>query len=341
MKKSVFLFMAAAVLAGCSDSEKTEIDDNVDLPIMLKSNVTNMDISTRTPVMSNPTADNPFEALVLATNVSESYDPLYAEGTMIFKGAANGVAYEQMRNGTRTYPGLAPVYMVGVHPSDFVVTNGKATLTITGKEDVMYAAQVQSTKTKAQAQEYATLDFAHQLTKLELRVRADGQSAINNFGTVKKIELVKANDAAVKTDAIIDLSTGALTWGATTNNLPCYEMSVTDEVVTYSNGAHKEHVLTLDPTYLAYVMAPPVIASNTVGANEYAFRITYDKGVGNEMQIIPVDLKKADGGLYTNTTKGYSFLITFQFSSSDIYAVATIQDWKTGGESVIIIDENE
>lgn len=336
------MFMvAAATLVSCSKSEMVETGADGAQDIALKSSITKMDATTRAPFVGELSKTNSLQAVVLTSLTSGNYSSLYCTGTMTFKGSVDGVAYDRPYTGTNTFQGTDIHYLSGVYPKEFAIGSSTATMTITGKEDVMYAPEVATTRDKVQNLDFATLAFTHQLTKLETRFRADGPDAIGAFGNIKKIELIKANDADINTGASIALNTGAVTFGAPTiTSLNCYGMTVgADDVVSYGDVVYAgNHLLTTDATFLAYTLAPPVNAAIATTAKEYTFRVTCNNGGADIVKTAEIDLKDVDGNLFVGPTAGYSFLVTFHFSKNEINAVATVQDWRDGGESITIFD---
>lgn len=343
--RSVFVLLAAAVLVSCSKDEK--VVDNSIPEITLKSSVLTMDAATRAPFEGALSQSNPFTAIVLATETQGGYNTLRANGTMTFKGGDDGVAYNQpLESGTSTFRNDDPVFLSGLYPAIYGtggwnITNGTATFTITGKDDLMKAPEVSTTKQDVRDLNFATLEFSHELTKMDLRFRADGPEAISAFGTIKKVELTRVNSNSIPTQAAITLNTGAIVFSGSATSLPCYSMSMdADGKATYTNTVYPGgHLLTTDNTYLAYTMAPPATAAVTPGSNEYEYTVTYNNGTGaDQTKTATIDLKDKDGNFFTGSTKGYAFLISFNFSKNEINASATVQDWNEGGESVVVIE---
>lgn len=357
LKKSAFLLLAAAAMASCS---KTEIgneggpvagsDD-----IVAKSSLSKMDAVTRAPFVGELSKENPLVARVITSKTPGDYSTIYSEGKMIFKGSEFGVPYEMPMvsiAGTQRFPSPEfKVYMIGLTPYDYTVDPSAETakITIDGRQDVMYAPEVVTTKLEVQNLKFASLDFEHKLTKLELRARADGQAAIDKFGKITKLELLESNDAAgtkvvgIYPDITVKLATGETTAAGTLNTaFPWYNMSVDeDDVVSYSdvtyvNGKYK---LTTDATRIAYTLIPAMKAGVAAGDFELKLKISYtgDDDVPMTKEV-EVNLKDKEGNDFAGSTKGYSFLITLNFSDGEINAVATVQEWYEGGDSIIIIE---
>jgi len=352
MKKCVFTIMAVAALTSCSQTDVLDNGNGMDdaQAIALKSSIVTMDVATRAPFYGKLSEDNAFTPMVIASSAKGNYSAPIAEGTMTFVGSDDGVAFNTGFTGSNIFPGTAAIYLSGLYPTDFSVTSGVATLTLTGKEDVMYAPEVSTTKADVQDLKFASLDFTHELTKMELRFRADGPTAIDKFGYIKNVVLSAANGSAVNTAASVTLSSSSVVEiknATTSSTFGCYGLTVTKDeeekdVFTYSDDLYEaNHKLSTTNTYLAYTLAPSVTASNTVSTNEYTFTITYNDGKEGSLdqtKAVMVDLKDVDGNLFNASTKGYSFLISFAFSANEINATATVQDWYKGGESKVVIE---
>lgn len=335
MKKSVFLLVGAALLASCSQSDLIEtpaVDSN---NIVLKSSLSGMSVTTRAPFVDELSSSNPLTALVLASSVSNSYTSLLAKGTMSFTGGEDGVGFASLEAGDGKFVGTNAAYLRGFYPIDWNISGNVATYTLTGKDDVMFAPQVSTDKAAVLNRNYATLEFEHKLTKLELRFRADAASTITSWGKITNIELVKAAGTAPNSILTLDLSTSAAgTFGTTIASLPCYNMSMTNKVAAYTNtkfsGVDK---LTEEAEYYAYTLPAPVNATAAMD-NEYEFKIT--TSAKGEVSV-KVDLLDKDGNKFVGSTAGYAFTVLFNFVDSYISASATVKEWNDGGESIVIV----
>lgn len=344
MKKYVFVLMAAAVLASCSESEVTPVGITTD-EITLRSSVIDVNSSlSRAAYEGTDLTANPLEAMVLATLVNGNYSTLHCYGTMNFNGSTTGTSYNKpVLGGDYKYPNnTTNVYLVGLHPAtgwstfsgtaeEPAIADGKLSYTLTGKEDVMLTPQA-STKlndVNAPTPQYANLAFAHQLTLMKISLSGDAESATNI--KVRRIELSKANKADLKTEATVALSaTPAITFEAPSSAvvLPCYVKGTND---VYSFTAGNEYNITTAATEQAYVIAPPVMASNGSDTKEYTFKISYLDGDVEKSKDVDVDLRVDNNTLFDGSTVANAFNITLKFVGGQIVSNATVTDWNMGG----------
>ena len=342
MKKSVFLLLGAALLASCSQSE---IDHNIDPDaIVLRSSLSKVSASTRAPFVDALSSTNPLTAMVLASATTNNYQTLLAKGTMTFAGGEDGVGFSQLETGDGKFPATpatTPVYLRGFYPAaDWTVTtvSQTASYTLNGRDDVMCAAQVATTKAEVLKRDYATLEFEHKLTKLELRFRADAPGTIADWGKVTGIKLVKAATANPNSVLTVDLKGAAApSFSTPVADLSCYGMSSVNSVNTYTNTvfpASGGYTLTQEATYAAYILPAPVVAT-TAMKNEYEFQITT---VNRTPITVPVELYDKEGNLFVGSTEGYSFTVIFDFVGGFINANATVKEWNEGGESIVIVE---
>lgn len=348
LKKSAFLLLAAATVASCSQSEIMEKPGQVtgNEEITLRS-VTRS--ATRAAYNGELSTDNPLTALVLGSETVGDYSTIWSNGTMTFTGSTDGIPYNKpLNNGNSQFPTGDKVYLVGLYPEVFGtggwdLASGSATITLTGKEDIMFAPEVEATKAGVAALQFATLAFEHELTKMDIRFRATEADMYN----VTSVRLVKAANAGIKPEASVNLATGALSFaGTAVDALTCYSLAVDAEnKATYSDDAFAgNYDVTTDAEYKAYVLAPAVEATEA-NENEYAFEIVYSKGGAAAQTVVKdIDLKQvlASGATtaeaFVGSTRGYSFSILLSFNNGEINATATVKDWSEGGETIVELD---
>jgi len=333
--KSIFMLMTAVIITSCSKSEIEEsatVDSN---EISVASTVIDVDASTRTPYEGTISSTNKLKALVLASQDAQSYATVYANGTMEFS-AATVVDYDKpMNSGVSNYPAGLRVYLTGLHPSSgWSVTGGEATLTMSGKEDVMLATRQESLRGSGSNQ---ALAFTHQLTLMKLFFHGDADAVNSNETTVTSVELIKANGADLPNTATAKLSdaTQTIDFSGSVAKFDCYASG--NNTVAFSTPYV---VTTTAPnmatdTEQAYVIAPPVQASNIDATYEYTFKIKYTNGsspaVAKEMDV-NVDLKDLGGSTsYNAPTAGNAFNIAFRFMGNQIQAAATVTAWTLAG----------
>lgn len=331
--------MAAITLASCSKSE-IETPKGVEAgEITLRSSVIDVN-TTRTAYEGDYLSVNPLTALVLAST-NANYSSLRCHGTMTFDGSTTGTAYNKpVIAGNYKYPDEdTDVYLTGLYPTvgwtgvtGTTVSTGMLNFNLTGSEDVMFAPRVSTTLKEVNANTYATLSFTHKLTLMKLSLYCDDKA--KDKIKIKDIKLTKANNADLKTEVSFTLSATPqeITFAAPASPvaLSCYATG-TDNPYTFASGS--EYLVTETQTEQAYVIAPPVTASNLDGTKEYTFEISYLDGTDEKKQVVEVDLKGTDGTTpFHKTTVAYAFKITFKFVGGQIVANAKVTDWTLGGE---------
>lgn len=331
MKKMyVFLLLSALLWTSCSRTEVVNPVDPDNQEIKLQTRVRDMLSSTRGAYEGTDLSANPLTAMVLASLTTKNYTTLHCNGTMTFNGTG-AVSYNKpVTSGSYLFPGSTTrVYLTGLYPGtgwDVGTVPGTPSFTITGKDDVMLAAEQETMLAMVGSGTYATLPFTHQLTLLRLSFYGDAQA----LGKVKVTDalLLKVNGAAIPVTAQAGISsaTQAITFTGSDPSLPCY-LTGTDNA--YAGQAYD---VTDTPVEQAYVLAPPV-SNAAAGNNEYTFRISYlDQNDATKVLDVNVDLKVTTGGAsFTGSTVGTAFNITFKFVGGQIEAQATVTDWTIGG----------
>ncbi|MDR0658419.1 MAG: hypothetical protein LBG18_05745 [Mediterranea sp.] len=285
---------------------------------------------------------NPLEALVVASLSEGDYGEPYCSGVMTFTGDAKPVGLGDYR-----YPGVATlVYLSGLYPADgWTGSGGERTFTLTGKDDVMFAPQVETRMLEVWNERYATLEFAHRLTLMKIWLYGDAEMV--GRIRVRAIRLVRAMDAALQTELTVTLGgEQAVTFAAPeaeaspqaspTNGrrkskerekeLPCYVIGTDEEY------AGQEYAVTTALSGQAYVLAPPVTAG-VAETKEYTFVVDYLDGATEKTQQVDVDLMRDGSASFDGSTEGHAFNVTVRFAAGGqvvIYSVLT--GWIPGGE---------
>jgi hypothetical protein len=351
MKKNILLMLvAAAVWSGCSKNEieRPVIDDANEIKV--SSSLVDVSASTRATYDALiPSDAAPLTALVLATTTTNNYSSLHAAGEMTFVGNnttnPGGTAYNKSPQvkGSHFFPaGTADFYLSGLYPATGwstiddsnpdtpAITDGKLTFTLSGKEDVLYAMQQTTSKANIVGGNYAVLEFKHQLTLLKLSIYGDEDATTSNRTKIKSITLTKANgNNDVLTQVTADLNAGTVTPLATgtSGTLPFYKITAdktTDDEYTFTTG--NEYVVTQTSADQAYVLAPPVTASDAAGTYEYTLQIAYLDNSVVRPATVGIDLKN-ESNPFTGFTAGRKFNITLEFKGGQIRANATVGDW--------------
>ena len=282
---------------------------------------------------------NPLEALVVASLSGGDYGEPYCSGVMSFSGGDGAVGYAKpVGLGDYRYPGLAPVYLSGLYPAEgWSGSGGERTFVLTGKDDVMFAPQVETSMLEVWNNRYATLEFAHRLTLIKVWLYGD----VEMVGRirVRAIRLVRAMDAALQTRLTVTLGgEQAVTFSEAASpqpspeerekELPCYAIGTDEEY------AGRDYAVTTALSGQAYVLAPPVTAGVAgSGVAEYAFEIDYLDGATERTQQVDVDLKRDGSAVFDGSTEGHAFSITFRFTAGgQVRAYSVLMGWIPGGE---------
>jgi len=336
-----FILLLSGVFSGCS---KGELDptppDLKPETIALRSSITSMHPVSRSPFMGTLSADNQLTAKVLASEISGNYNNLYANGSMTFGLPTSAVAYNTTGfSGNESFPdeGEALIYLSGLTPADgWSVASNTASITLSGKEDLMTANEVSTNKKKVREQDYATLAFEHRLTLLEIAVHTENQDAATKWEKVTGIKLTKTATSEVESRAVVDLSTGIVTLDTPQSSQKSYGLSVANSIATYSDTEYAGTTLVGGQSKLvAYSLISPVTA--TALDKEYTFMITTSKGGIEKTSTVAIDLNDKTGNPFVGSTAGYSFIVTFYFQNGNIKAAATVKNWQTGGEYIVPI----
>lgn len=362
MKKLIFSVLAVAAMASCSKSELTERPVVGEAEIMANSYVLKLEQS-KAPV-EGITSTTPLTARVLASTVEHEFEPLatspatntaayWADDTMTFTddnttavGFATPVYYPT--------DGKA-IYLCGLYPTtgwtDFSTNNTgglystSAKITFDGKTDVMVASEQKTLKSEALQNQFKTLTFNHLLTKLVVSVVADDQAAIDAWGKVTEISLIKVGGADVTNLVKPTINTATATAGDTdffpsankVDSLPFYVMTnATPAVATddafVTTDATKAVTLTTTAAPAAYSIVTPLVATGTA---DYQLRVKTEQNKAG--YDVNVDLKTMLNAAFTGSTQGKAFAITLRFQAQEIKGLGTVTAWVDAGNAEEII----
>lgn len=339
MKKSLFSLLAIVAMTSCTQSDILLRSDN-NVEILLKSSALSVEAVTRSPFNGQISASNTLEGRVVATATSGNYATHYVDGKMIFADPTTTTHFETGYAGKKYYPvDGTDLYIFGLYPATGWTLSTKGEFTFTGTEDVMVAKEVSWNKSKAQQTtgNIPNLDFIHLLTKLNISLQAADDDAIEAWGTISKIELLKVKSADPNTQASVDLVRGmaaANTFNGGASPFKCYGMTETASVKTYTDVeyASQNYTLTKVPVYQAYSLIAPVELADPAVTGDLQFKI-YAAGANNGAQEVTVELKDASGQDFTGFTQGKAFDINLKFMSTNIVATASVTDWTQAGSS--------
>lgn len=304
-----------AAMTACT-SESDEIDNVVEAPVEIQAKAGVGSITTKAS-MDNWDEKGTKVFFCRAKDDATAADwstatPLFAKienktDIVFYKEEARTTADKQYYNADATLKS----WMIGCHLGGAAITGGtnltnnKATITITGQEDIMATAPQSGSKTTNDG--FKEFTFSHLLSKLSFLVEpATGQDAAavqNAFGEVTKIEVLEQ-------PYVLDLElseNNSLIKNATTSpNSKTFDVS--GNVTIAANQLFGESMVLPNST-LGITATPLKIKVYTAKA---------DKG-------LDVDVTIGDGtkGLVANT----EYKVKLAFSTSDITATATIGKW--------------
>lgn len=173
------------------------------------------------------------------------------------------------------------------------------------------------------------ITFKHLLTQLELTVKAGGTAAVTEWNGIYDITLSKAGGADPDNTVTVTYSGNDVRTafsGAVQNTGMKF---ICNQEYTESS----RYTLTTEETSIGYMLCEPVDAG--LSDNDYTLSINTGRGP----QTIPVELEKAgDAGAFDQNTAGYKFTVSLTFNVNEIQAKATIEPWKDGGKTEIVVE---
>ena len=346
MKKLYVPVLALLTLASCSKSELANrpVVENDMVEIMATSKA--LTSETRAPFEGQIASDNTLTAVVLGSTTTADYTTRYCDGTITFADDTNAKGFDTT---PKYYPvSDAPIYLCALYPTalaDWKDIATTAKYTFDGKTDVMAAAEVSGKKSTAMAGTVPSFTFNHLLTKLIVKVKADGDAAVGVWGDITGISLVKANNGDVFDTAEVTLATGAAATGTAFSNAAADGMAFyridaaayTDKAV---DDADNKIALTTTAEEAAYSLVAPIIAEN--GVKHFALKVDTKLGETVTTKEVSFDLYKAkvgeeDPAVFSGDTQGKAFEITLTFKATEIVAKATVTDWVKGGNTEVPI----
>lgn len=336
MKKILVMMMAVTALVGCSkDDQKNEDPIGSNKEIMVGATTLSVDAISRAPINTIPE-----EGLLARVPVSNK-DGVYKsewqenEGYMKFMKANTITRFTDVSGATET-PKFYPtsdesIYLCGLYPANnWVIDESEgttATYTFTGKEDVMAAQQVTTSKADA-PNNFKTLNFAHLLTQLRIQFKAVSETAAEAWGDIIKLELLDKEGAAITNQVTVNLKEGTATFEKGTETLTFYQMTGKDKG---NDTPYAATGMTRDAVYKAYILCPSVTADGTEKA-EYQLKIT---SAGGATETVNISLKNSNSSEYNGYTAGKAFDIILSFQATEIKAMATITPWTDMGTTEV------
>ena len=350
-------FVLASMLACTKDTPEIGMADAEASRIYLSAGVSGT-VSSRVPyhptdgsgnVQTVPTASSPLDVSVWASTTSGVFpnsgetgstgtvaihtDARFQSGSPQLLGKGD-ILYPQ-NNGT-----AVPVYFVGLHPKSVTQSswttsddNKKANFTFTGKEDVMFAPQIEG-KYGTAFENSPKFHFHHLLTWLRIEMVADKsesdvrkrEAVRDAWGKITSMTISSKNQVTVDLSGTT-FSADNVSFGETTANFKFYQTGSDNEFPV--SGGSLIPTTNQNGQEVAYVMCAPVACiesvfdqgiQGNVNVPEYTIRIETE----NRGQIdIPIDLKGTDGNPLDNvSTLGKQFTILLNFKMGNVISVA-------------------
>lgn len=335
MKKVFIVLIAVSALAACSKEPGGTADGRVEIKLASKT----LTVSTKTPFDGTIGTNNSLLAFVPVTADAEGdyTTPLDgSHGYMNFTDNGNSAVGFVSKDGSTPAPKYYPadgseVYLCGLFPHDvWLEPTTTAKATIDGKSDLMSAPQIATTKVDVQqGGTPETLEFRHLLTRLNIEMTADDAVALESWGDVTGLTLVKVGKDNPANSAAVTLSDGDASFSGEAPT-QCYTLS--DAAITadapVSLSSDKQNPAK------AYVLCEPVDAENN--DTDYTLSVTTTKNT--TPYEIPLELVfDADFTEDKSDTAGQSFTVTLTFKATQIMAKAIVTPWEDAGTSTGVV----
>ena len=255
------------------------------------------------------------------------------------------------------------VYFVGFHPKSEDGSlwtssddNNVASFTFTGKEDVMFAPQIEGKYGTAYDQS-PTFHFHHLLTCIRIEMIADkAEEDVENrkdvsdaWGEIESLTISSQQNVTVSSLSEETFIPSNVAFVGEEVDMKLYQTG-TDNVFQNSMIPYEE------ATEVAYVMCAPVVGvaqadgaieGEYVTVPEYTLHI---KTSQRELDI-PIDLKKKNGEdsftYFTGSTMGHQFLVQLNFKMGNVISVSAAisldanTDWFTHGTGSEDLEEED
>lgn len=358
MKKGLLWMLAlGTAMVGCTETDVigldggNEVDGKDRVEIKMATTVTGVEAVTRAPfpgmdpgVVPPPTQITKAR-VVIKKAASTDYGTPHADGTMSFGAANTPVGFDGTPAGVKYYPtDDSDLHFIGLYPEttwnhSVVSTLSEFSYVLDGKTDVMIAQQETNRKSQAQADAHPNLKFEHILTRLDVKMVATDQAALDAWGNINGVVLdavlgaTKPNTNAIfrPTAAAASMLSFDTPVAPATESFPMYECTGTGTTPTFTDtpftGLSKPLVLA-PAEYFAYTMMAPVTLT---GTGHVTLKVYADNGpltdAGGKYASVSVDFPMTNP-----ETAGKYYTITLNFNIEEIMASATVEEWKPGEE---------
>ena len=351
MKRWKYILLTGTLcgLFACQ-SDEWDVADDADRRIYLKAQVENASVQSRVPYeLTAPTLVAPLEVDVWASTTPNKFEDGKAngsDGTVSYHTTARFTNAREQLLDEVIYPPQNTVHFVGMHPREWKTTDGtSATYIFDGKDDVMFAPQIEGKYAENAAQEkWPTLTFKHLLTWLRIEMVAESEAVRDAWGKVTDITIKSKCQVAVDLNKTYvekkhDAADATVHFSGEETDLKFYQTG-TDEPFPGNNGytLKAPQYVGNDESYIeevAYVLCTPryatgqaVVEGVEVPTTEYTITITTEK----RQAVVSVDLKGGENTPFEGTTMGYQFTLLLRFKMGDNISVsAIVTDWMNGG----------
>ena len=327
MKKYLFVALAAAALAGCSNDEWVDNgtpqggEDKV--PILMSAGLEASVASTKAVVTGTTFPDNTtdlFRMVAYTSNSSfngtEYFDESSRHDLPVSSRKDDGDNQVLYLNPAQYYDTDAAVnlYFYAFAPGDnsWAYTAGAthtATYKISGDDDVMYANN--TTGFNKNSASKPNLTFTHLLRKLDFTIKA--AKDVDPAGAkVKSVSIASQN-----TKLTLNVTTGAITQWETSASLTATPAS---SVVIPASDA--------SVATIGSIMCQPAVTEQ----QEETLQVTVTLDDGNSTQLTgTLKLTSPAGG-----DAGKAYTVNLEYSMKEILATATITEWVSAGVAITV-----
>lgn len=321
-------FAAAAMLASCSKDAGTDPAPVPGGPDAIRATAKSLTIETNAAPGSKAAytgedADG-LKAAVYGSKTSGDYSLTYVAGTMTFKAGetqGDAVSFDTGATGSTSLPAdKSSVFLTALYPNDATWSGlgTTATLTFTGKEDIMASAQSEVAKgggSESDKAAFATFAFKHLLTRIDVTIQGEDESAVAAWGEVQSVKLtgsfknqvaVTLADGTAATASAFSGSASGWTFYTAEDGVPAPQALTTAEKVAY-----------------ATTMTAPFTAT---GSEDLTLEVVTKTGSGEAVTSTVKVNVPTEGG---TDTQGKAYSINLVFKKADISGVATVEGWGT------------
>lgn len=277
MKKLLSFALALVAMSSCSNEQ---IDPNT--PAEVKMNA---------QIATTKAAINPGSAVTDVQIARLDGTPDWTSVSSIITTGAIATDGEITLSPKQFYPTTGNVNFVGFYPTATTIAGGVASMTITGKEDVLYAQPVSGSK--ATAGTSISMEFNHMLTQFQFIIK-------KATDVVKDVQNVSVKFKSVSTTFNMALTDGALSGWKTDAEIEIMNNQTASEI----DYTHNE----------TYMIQPDLTSIVLVVSAE-----------GYEEQEVTIN--GTNDGVFK---KGHAYAITLTFKATEVKPTSTIAKWETG-----------